>query len=232
MLKYIKEYNQFKKGEFSDEEEDIWNDFVEHYENADEYAKNSIMLPTQEEINRGEISSDYIHKEMLIEFWGKLPLKIGDISLDKEEAFNLINESYTYYSTGDGIYGILDWINTYEKYTKDGGELYRIVFIKDLSDLNKDKLGNHWTYEEYVISDFYLEYMYRFPTKEMENKDPYILSVKIPPGLNLKMGNFDRPEEKEIFIPNEDQSKIELLKVVKVGEMGERDKVVWSKNSK
>lgn len=212
-LKYIKEYNQFK------DDEDIWNDFLYHYnmvKNENESSVSYIGIPDQREIEKDEICEDYINKKLLIEFWRKLPINIGGYILDKKEALNLINELYTYYHTADGILGISEWVDTYEKYKKEGGELYRLVFLKDPSDLNMDKLGNHWTYEKYVIDDYYIDYMYQFYEEHTVDKDPYVLTVKIPSGLNLKMGAFDRPEEKEIYISDKDQSRIQLIKVDKV----------------
>lgn len=209
MLKYIKEYNQFN------DDEDIWNDFLKYYNERLSHLSH-INIPDDREIEEDGLSSSYLNKRLTIEFWRMLPMDVGSSNLDKETAIQMIDHSYADYHTADGIYGILTWIKTYNDYKNKGGELYRLVYLKDPKDLNLDKLGNHWTYEEYVLRDFYHGYMENYYTDLTKGKDAYIITAKIPPNLNIEVGSFDRPEEQEIYIPDSDQSKIDLIKISKI----------------
>jgi hypothetical protein len=211
---YIKEYNQFSK-----DDEDVWQELLSYYKKDISYY-NNIRIPDDKEIEEDILSSDHLNKDYAIQFWKMLPIKMGYSVLTKKEAMNVIDNAYAYYQTADGIAGLLAWVDTYHKYKENGGTLYRLIWLTDIEDFNLTNPGNHWTYEEYVLHDFYMYYMTQYYKEHTTDRDPYIIKANIPSGLNLGVGSFDRSEEMEIFVSDEDQDKIQLVSISKVDHHG------------
>lgn len=69
----------------------------------------------------------------------------------------------------------LDFYNrAINELNKNGGTVYRLVFLEDISDLDTDKLGVHWTLEIDQLSNFY--------NSLNDNKgDPYLITGYLKP---------------------------------------------------
>lgn len=91
------------------------------------------------------------------------------------------------------------WYLTELKYLyENGGEIYRIVFLKNINKLKKDKLGNHWTFDK--------EFQGVYGNIEDRSKQAYLLTAKVKPGdidVDTSLGQFVvLPQETEIYIEN------------------------------
>jgi hypothetical protein len=53
---------------------------------------------------------------------------------------------------------------------KNGGKIYRLVFLKNISDLDTDNLGEHWTLERDQLSNFY------YSLNSDMDKKPYLIT--------------------------------------------------------
>ncbi len=89
-----------------------------------------------------------------------------------------------------------------EEIQKNGGELYRIVFLKDKSELEDDKLGEHWTLYKDDISRF-------FYNIKVENDEvfPYLITGKFSPNSIEEESSWETfiqiPDEQEVNIKKE-----------------------------
>ena len=117
---------------------------------------------------------------------------------------------------GDGgtTSDFVSWISRMIDIENNGGEIYRLVYLKDENSLNKKEPGAHWTTDKWVISDYYNDYFQQNYTQQAQGKKPYIITAKIPSGL-VKFQDLSRSREQEIYIPNKNQDKIEILKIEK-----------------
>lgn len=72
----------------------------------------------------------------------------------------------------------LNWyLEIISELQKTGGEVYRLVFLKDKSDLNTDELGDHWTLQ----NDFGGFYNSLRDDYWEDGLYPYVITAKIEP---------------------------------------------------
>jgi len=92
-----------------------------------------------------------------------------------------------------------DYKETLKTLQKEGGTLYRVVFLKNIEDLKKDKLGEHWTIYKDDISRF-------FENIRVEDDDlfPYLITGKFAPksiAIEKSWETFvEIPDEMEVSI--------------------------------
>ncbi len=111
---------------------------------------------------------------------------------------------------GGNMVDFMDWIYTMKKLEENGGVVYRLVYLTDENSFNREEPGMHWTTDKHVIIDFYDEYFQMNYAEQTKNKNPYIITAKIPPGC-VKFNNLDRAREQEVTMT--DQSKIEIISI-------------------
>ena len=126
--------------------------------------------------------------------------------------YNYINENKHYSSLVDN-YGDeirakeeFDYYNNIlNDYQKNGCTLYRIIFLKDISDLDRNNIGKHWTIEKDNISGFYHNI-----TVDDDNMIPYLITAKFNPNsidIETSWSNFSQlPDELEIYTKKEPKS--------------------------
>lgn len=130
--------------------------------------------------------------------------------------YNYINEN-KYYSSLVDNYGDeirakeeFDYYNNIlNDYQKNGCILYRIIFLKNISDLDRNNIGNYWTIEKDNISSFYHNIKV-----DDDNIIPYLITAKFNPNsidIETSWNNFSQlPDEQEIYTKKEPKSyKIE-----------------------
>ena len=182
---------------WKDEDEVMFNDEVEEQLSFSNIISESVILKY----------SDYISERNLDELDNKERF-ISEFN-DEDRAI----EELEYYT--DAI----------DELIKNGGEIYRLIFLEHLSDLNKNDLGYHWTFDRDNLSNFYnsLEV-------EDENMLPYLIIAQIEPNQideEISFGTFEElPHELEINL----KTQPKRYKVVPYKET-HKAKMLWKNKS-
>jgi hypothetical protein len=99
-------------------------------------------------------------------------------------------------------------------------ELYRIIWVKDEKDINKDKLGHHWAYDMEVFdNEWNIENLWNMNHEDGDEDtdldyidDLWLITIKTPiSNINFKntlWTNCRDPYEKEITLTKWDDIKI------------------------
>lgn len=89
-------------------------------------------------------------------------------------------------------------------FNKSSVFLYRLLFLDKLKELNKDKLGQHWTGNPDNIYDSHYVWTIRQTTNTPESKVAYVLIINISPEEIDIVGSLHTnvlyPEEEEITL--------------------------------
>jgi hypothetical protein len=85
--------------------------------------------------------------------------------------------------------------------------LYRLVFLKKISDLNKLKLGTHYVLnKKSLLRNHYDSFMYDMVSSHSSDENPYLITIKIDKSKidkDLTIDNNMRyPNEQEISLKN------------------------------
>lgn len=89
--------------------------------------------------------------------------------------------------------------------------LYRVVFLKSLLDLDTKNLGNHWTLNNDIFDENFLDYLKNQSSGKIIEGDPYIIKCEfrkesVNKELSLAQYLYN-PNEDEIYI-NENENPI------------------------
>ena len=169
---------------------------LEKYNKKDTYSK----IYTIDDINSERKINDILNlREILPASSMYKPKKINKTleSLDYDKyLIKLINN---YNDNKRAQEALDDYKSTLNKLQKEGGILYRVVFLKNIEDLKKDKLGEHWTIYKDDISRF-------FENIRVEDDVlfPYLITGKFAP-KSLKIEDswetfVEIPDEMEVCI--------------------------------
>lgn len=134
----------------------------------------------------------------------------GNTTWTYDDIFNCVDRYYT--NKERSMDEIEYYISTIEDLQKNGGKIYRLVFLYNIRTLKTDKLGVHWCIDKYTIDNFYscLESdVYGYESVDDEQyyekgfeKKPYLITATIPPNfLDIKssIGQFTSlPNELEV----------------------------------
>jgi hypothetical protein len=87
------------------------------------------------------------------------------------------------------------YTDTIEGLNSNGGDIYRLVFLEDMSDLNTDDLGEHWCVDSNQLSNFY-------DSLDDQIGLPYLITAKLESNkVNIEMsyGQYEElPHELEV----------------------------------
>lgn len=158
-----------------------------------------------------EVLSDNLYDIAKIKTNESKILKLSEyVQLNEKELHELNNPQRFISEFGDQERAEeeLQWYsNAIEDLNKNGGEIYRLVFLDDLSDLNIEDLGEHWCVEESQLSNFY-----ETLSGEHTGK-PYLITGYLKPGqVNVEMSyaTFEQlPNELEVNLLS-DPEKYEI----------------------
>lgn len=95
----------------------------------------------------------------------------------------------------------LSWyLRKVQQLQKEGGTIYRLVFLNDKKDLNVTQLGHHWT----IKNEFNHLYNELYDELEDKGKSPYIIIAEIEPDsihVDYSLEYFtELPEEYEVTL--------------------------------
>jgi len=113
----------------------------------------------------------------------------------------------------DGIFEVDWYINSLMNLYYNGGEIYRIVTLRNVQSLNKEALGNHWVMDEGLFGRVYGNINQEHLNMMGDDEDsgdydwkPYVVTANINPksvNVNRSIHAFkELPEEGEIYIEN------------------------------
>lgn len=148
------------------------------------------------------------------------PIQIGDYTItfdDYKQGIKFVE----IYLNGDEELAeekFFNLVDVLKKYQKQGGEIYRILFLKDESDINYNKLGIHWSYDKENLKIIADDLKYLFFTEnnltknqdEMNKYKTYLITGSI--GNN----SVDIEETLETFYVNPNENELWLKKDVNV----------------
>ena len=177
--------HQDDQGKLSNATEDGYVYFEDsHYEHYNEeltnlLGENNIETET-EEIKENIILklSDYL-SEMKLSELNNPERFISEFGGDEERA----KDDLEYYTE------VIEDLNS------NGGEIYRLVFLEDMSDLNIDELGEHWCIDSDQLSNFY-------NSLDDQIGLPYLITAQLEPNqvnVELSYGQYEQlPYELEV----------------------------------
>lgn len=101
------------------------------------------------------------------------------------------------------------YTQTINELQKNGGQVYRMIFLKGVDSLNTEELGEHWCLEETQLSNFYES----LRGEREENELPYLITGHLKPGQINEDYSFiaykELPNELEINL-NSDPEKYDI----------------------
>ena len=129
-----------------------------------------------------------------------------DLEIDLEKIYkaNKDNWEHLYFDEDDLNEHFEDIVTTLD-YLNDEVELHRIIFLKDISELNSAELGCHWVQDISVIQDeSFQEYLQHQCNGETIEGTPFIISAKFKASevqLEITINQFMlNPHEEEITL--------------------------------
>lgn len=139
------------------------------------------------------------------------PIQIGDHTItfdDYKEGIKFV-KIYLYDNDELAEEKFFNLVDVLKKYQKQGGEIYRVIFVKDESDINYDNLGIHWSYNFQNLKEIADDLKYLFFSEnnltknedEMNKYKTFIITGKI------ESDSIDIEETLNTFYvnPNEDE---------------------------
>lgn len=79
--------------------------------------------------------------------------------------------------------------------------LYRVVFLCDMNDLNKEKPGSHYVLNKYNLRDFHYTKMLYSADIKCDNYKPYIVTIKI----KKNQIDYDETIKNRMLYPHEEE---------------------------
>lgn len=128
--------------------------------------------------------------------------------LKKYEHNDIINNWSNYYGNQDTAeYKYETFMNEFNMKNLKGGSIFRCIFVDSIEEINKEKIGTHWTLESYYIED-YIDSIKQYYGRD--KKLTIIIEAYTPPN-NIKVCDDlgHHPDEKEINIL--DFTKINII---------------------
>lgn len=98
--------------------------------------------------------------------------------------------------------------------------LYRLVFLKKMSDLNKLKPGTHYVLnKKSLLRNHYSDFMYDMVSSHSNEENPYLITIKVDKSKIDKELTIDNnmryPNEQEISLKNKG-SGATIIKIEKL----------------
>ena len=141
-----------------------------------------------------------------------IDLNCNNLEIDLETIYqdNKDNTEHLYFDEDDFNDHFEEIVTTLNNLS-DEIELHRIVFLKDISELNIVDLGSHWVQDISTIQDSsFQKYLQHECNGETIEGTPFIISAKFKSSdvdLELNINQFMlNPNEEEITLKNKSQS--------------------------
>ena len=156
----------------------------------------------------------YIKYKDFLNESNKTLFTIGDYKFTENELLKHKDSIVNWYGdfSQDSIDRALWTLYSVSKYYDEGGVLYRVVWLDDITDFDEKNIGSHFVEDKgqiYNIVEHFENHNYYD-----KNKEPYLITVKTPP-KNVKIADdyFNNLNEEEIMVI--DQTKLELISIEK-----------------
>ena len=95
--------------------------------------------------------------------------------------YELKNKIEPYLHNVDEIDDVISYyLNTLNNLLHDGGLVYRLVFLNEVSDLKQDNLGESWTIDKSHLNDFAHRLQDNLE-ENSQNKKPYLITATLNP---------------------------------------------------
>ena len=112
----------------------------------------------------------------------------------------------SYWGEGNrkGTLELREYSNDVDTLDSDGGTVYRVVFLRDFSELNREELGWHWTVDYDIAARDYASGAEGQHHQKGGKNVAVLLTCKTPPNnvTNKTVDVRGNPEEKEVNIIN------------------------------
>lgn len=146
------------------------------------------------------------------EFENDTVVSFGDYVLTKHDLDTKYRQKIIdYYGdyTEDTIIEATYTLKNIEYLYNNGGGLYRAIWLKDINEFNKNKLGKHWVFNKGDIDNIvqiFRNYDY--------DGDIYVIEAKTPPhNVSIPHDYWNCLDENEILVV--DDKKLEFIKIYK-----------------
>ena len=126
-------------------------------------------------------------------------IKFGDYILTKNDLDTKYKDKITmhfgYYNIDSALYTLYDTETIYN----NGGWLYRVIWLDDKKDFNKDDLGHHWVTDEYDIEN--ITQIFSMYDRTLRDKKCFIIKSYTPPkNVTIASDYWNNLEEHEIEV--------------------------------
>lgn len=121
-------------------------------------------------------------------------IKYHDFKLNEksiEDLENPIRFKSEFSDENDAIKDLEYYTNMIDDLQKNGGTVYRLIFLEDVSDLNTDDLGEHWCLEYTQLSNFYDS----LSSDMNDDMSPYCITGHLKPGQVDENQSYESYEE-------------------------------------
>jgi hypothetical protein len=143
-------------------------------------------------------------------------VKIGDFILTKNDLDSKYKDKITKHFgeyNDDTINSSLWTLYDIENLYNNGGHIYRVIWLKNKNDFDKNNLGNHWLSNQGDIGNI----VDLFTFRDDIDGDPYYIKAYTPPkNVSIPHDYFNNLEENEVLVINDKILKnIEIFKINK-----------------
>lgn len=99
----------------------------------------------------------------------------------------------------NALYNLHDIAGIYNK----GGILYRVIWLKDVNDLDKDDLGHHWVSHKSDV-DTIVQTFSQYDYDEEYGGDPYVITAETPQtNVTIPFEYFKNLDECEVLVKDD-----------------------------
>lgn len=148
-------------------------------------------------------------------------VKIGDFILTKNDLDSKYKDKiikhfgeYNDDTINNSLWTLYDIENLYN----NGGYIYRVIWLKNINEFDKNNLGNHWLSNQGDIGNIVDLFTLRDDAlRDDIKKEPYYIKAYTPPkNVSIPYDYFNNLEENEVLVINDKILKnIEIFKINK-----------------
>lgn len=127
---------------------------------------------------------------------GDYELTRGELEKEHKRDITSYYGSFSEDNIQNALYTLHDIAGIYNK----GGKLYRVVWLKDINDLDKEDLGHHWvSYKSDV--DNIVQTFSQYDYDDEYGGDPYVITAETPPAnVKIPFEYFKNLDECEVLV--------------------------------
>ena len=168
-----------------------------------------------EEVEESEYVVSNIFQKYGLDFPYTKYYHIGDDTISHVKSFWFHHKSFE-----DKINELAEMVKEIETYYKEGGTVYRFLFIDNPEDFDEERLGEHWTSNPDIVDDYDIMYKVTNDSDDDLYKKKFLIEITatVPRKTIDPEESFGQresyPEERELVIKDTESMDVQKVNVI------------------